>query len=212
MKEIDFLPDWYKQGRTQQKKHREFYFAMGLIVAVMAIWSVFANGRIALIMARTVSLGNARLLQSRSEAEYSVAENKYEQLKAESETLKMVEPRIVVSNVIAELTHLLDGRIVLKKIEIKTEPLEFLNKQTSVRTVSAAGAEQASPFEEDTKFKIIITGLAADATEVAGIINRLEKSGYFFQVVPDYSRNVTTGEYQASEFEISCYLANFKQS
>jgi len=212
MKEIDFLPDWYRQGRMQERKHREFYIALGLIVFIMFVWSAFANGRVAIVKARNATLQNARLIQARSEEEYSTAEKEYQQLKVKSDVLKSVGSRIVVSNILAELTYLLDGRVVLKKIEIKAEPFEYKDNQTGIRTVSTAAPGQGSSFEKSERFKIVLAGFAADATEVAEIINRLEQSDYFFQIVPGYSRNVTIGEYQASEFEISCYLANFKRN
>jgi cell division protein FtsB len=212
MKEIDFLPDWYKQGRVQQKKHREFYFALGLVMCIMAVWSIFANGRAAIVKARNTNLQSERIKQAEAEAEYSAADSEYQQLKAEAETLKSVESKITVSDVIAELTYQLGGKVVLKKIEIKGEPIKNQNNQTSVKSASAAASEQAMPFKEDKKYKIIINGFAADAAEVAEIINRLEDSKYFFQIVPVFSKNVKFREYQACEFEINCYLANYKQN
>ena len=55
MREIDFLPQWYKHGRLEQQKYREFYIALGLIVLVMVVWSVFANGRVAVVKSRNSS-------------------------------------------------------------------------------------------------------------------------------------------------------------
>jgi hypothetical protein len=212
MKEIDFLPDWYKQGRVQQKKHREFYFALGLILCVMGLWSIFANGRVAVVKAKNAGLERTKMLQGASEAEYFAADNEYQRLKSEDETLKSVESKMAVSDVLAELTNLVGPKTVLRKIEIKGEPIDNKNKQTGIRSATAGSAEQALPFKETKKFKIIINGLASGAEEVAEIINRLEGSEYFFQIVPGFSKNVKAGEYQACEFEISCYLANYKQN
>jgi hypothetical protein len=212
MKEINFLPDWYKQGRVQQQKHREFYFALGLILCVMGVWSIFANGRVAIVKAKNTSLERTKMSQAASEAEYFAADSEYQRLKSEDETLKSVESKIAVSDVLAELTNLVGPKTVLRKIEIKGEPIDNQNKQTGVRNAHAGSAEQALPFKETKKFKIIINGLATEAAEVAEIISRLEGSEYFFQIVPGFSKNVKAGEYQACEFEISCYLANYKQN
>jgi len=65
----------------------------------------------------------------------------------------------------------------------------------------------------------VISGVAADASNVAELLCRLEDSPYFQLVYPSFSRNrnIKTGtnlageNYQASEFEISCYLANYRQ-
>ncbi|MGA2915083.1 MAG: PilN domain-containing protein [Sedimentisphaerales bacterium] len=212
MKEIDFLPEWYKQGRVQQEKHREFYVAIGLIVFIMAAWGIFANGRVAAAKAKNVSLQNTRLTRTASEAEYNKVESEYEQLKAKYQMTDSIKSHIVVSNVIAELTHLLDSGVILKKLNIKAEPFPEQNKKTGITTAGTTSADEALQFAKKVKFKITLTGLAADSTQVAEIINKLEQSKYFFQIVPSFSRNTTIGQYQASEFEIVCYLANYKST
>ncbi len=83
---------------------------------------------------------------------------------------------------------------------------------------------------------MVIRGVAADASNVAALICRLEDSPYFCQVVPSFSRTAvinaagspsfrsrtkspntkgsvqeTGGKIQVSEFEISCYLANYRE-
>ena len=210
MKEIDFLPEWYKQGRVQQEKHREFYVAIGLIVFIMIAWGIFANGRVVAAKGKNITLKNTKLTRLASETEYSQVESEYEMLKAKCQTIDSIRSHIVVSNVIAELTHLLDNGVILKKLEIKAEPIPEQDKKTGVTTVGAQGSDQASIFDKKTRFRIVLTGLAADTTQVAGVINKLEQSKYFFQIVPSYSKNTTVGQYQASEFEIICYLANYK--
>lgn len=206
MKEIDFLPGWYKQGRLQQRKHREFYVALGLIVFIMAAWSIFANSRVERAKAKNVMLRNTELSQKGDEAEYNKVEREYQRLNSKYQMLESVKSRIAVSNVIAELTHLLDGGVILKKLEIKAEPISA----QGMKAVPMQSAGRLQPVGGDVKFKITITGLAADTAQVAEVIKKLEQSNYFFQVIPDFSRNTTIGEYQASEFEISCCLANYK--
>jgi hypothetical protein len=209
MKEIDFLPEWYKQGRLQQRKHRDFYIALGLIVFIMVAWSIFANGRVALVKARNTTLRNAKLIQERSETEYNQADGEYRQLKSRHKILDSVKSHIVVSNAIAELTHLLDSSIILKKLEIKAELIPEQSGKTGIKVISTAGGQSKSP-EKKVRFRITLTGLAGDAAQVAEVINKLERSDYFFQIVPGFSRNTTMGQYQASEFEITCYLANYR--
>jgi Tfp pilus assembly protein PilN len=209
MKEIDFLPEWYKKGRIEQEKHREFYIALGLIVFFMAVWSVFANGRTAIIKAKNAMLQSNELAQVRSETEYNLTEIKYQQLKTRQQALESVKSHIVVSNVIAELAHLLDGGIILKKLEIKAEPFGAQSGKTEIKVVSSAGGQTAG-FDRNVRFKITLIGLAADDAGVAEMINKLEQSDYFFQVIPGFSRNTIVGQYQASEFEVTCYLSNYR--
>jgi hypothetical protein len=70
------------------------------------------------------------------------------------------------------------------------------------------------------KFKVVINGVAADASDVAELVCRLEDSPYFCLVYPSFSRNkkmtVTKRpareDFQVTEFEIGCYLANYEES
>ena len=209
MREIDFLPQWYKHGRLEQQKHREFYIALGLIVLVMVVWSVFANGRVAAVRARNTTLQNAKLIQMRGETEYDAAQNQFYQLQSKQRILDSVKSRIVVSNVIAEMSHLLSGRIVLKKLEIKSEQLPRQNDGKNEIQVYSADSDKSKSFDNKVRFKIVMGGLAADAAEIAETINMLELSDYFFQVIPGFSRNTLIGQRQACEFELTCYLSNY---
>jgi len=63
----------------------------------------------------------------------------------------------------------------------------------------------------------VISGVAAGAGDIAELIGKLEESPYFCLVSPSFSQNrkmkVGTGEnFQVSEFEISCYLANYREN
>ena len=40
MKEIDFLPEWYRSGRQRQMRYRTQYIALGGIFAVMMVWNL----------------------------------------------------------------------------------------------------------------------------------------------------------------------------
>jgi hypothetical protein len=208
MREIDFLPDWYKHGRAQHKKHREFYIALGLIAFVMTVWSIFANGRVAVSRAKNTALQNSKLVQMQAKTEYDATQNQLRLLLSEQRMLDNVGSHIVVSNVIAEMSHLFSGRVVLKKLEIKKEPFDEQSGKTGIQVVSS-DADKSKSFSNETRFKIIFSGLAADAAEVAEMLNRIEQSDYFFQVIPSFSRNVNIGQRQVCEFEMTCYLSNY---
>ncbi|MHB0947122.1 MAG: PilN domain-containing protein [Sedimentisphaerales bacterium] len=209
MREIDFLPDWYKHGRAEQRKHREFYIAIGLIMLVMIVWSVFANGRVAAVKAKNATLQNARLIQTRGQTEYDDAQNQFEQMQAKQRMLDSVKSNMAVSNVLAEISHLLTGGVVLKKLEIKAEPLPSQDNAKSEIKIYSADSAQSKTFDNKVRFKIVISGLASDAAQVAETINMLEMSDYFFQVIPGFSRNIPVGERQMCEFELTCYLSNY---
>lgn len=209
MREIDFLPDWYKDGCVEKRKYREFYVAIGLIVFVMVVWSVFANGRVAVVKARNATLQNARFIQTQGQAEYDAAQNQFCQMQAKQRMLDSVKSNMAVSNVLAEISHLLNGRVVLKKLEIKTEPFPSQNNAKNEIQVYSADSDKSKMFDNKVRYKIVFSGLAADAAQVAETINMLEMSDYFFQVIPGFSRNASVGGRQVCEFELTCYLSNY---
>ncbi|MCD4831223.1 MAG: hypothetical protein K8R02_05360 [Anaerohalosphaeraceae bacterium] len=211
MREIDFLPQWYKHECSQNRKHREYYIAIGLILVIMVAWSIFANGRVAVVKAKNQQLQQASTIQSQSSAEYSKAQANYALVKAKVNVLESIETKMKISNVLAELTHLLGSRVVLNKFEIKTEPFKSDKKQQK-QQLRVYGQNGNTNNNRNGKFRysVIISGVAAGAAEVAQLISSLEDSDYFMQVIPGYSRNVTIAGCQGSEFEISCYLANYK--
>jgi len=43
MKEIDFLPEWYKSGRRRQVSYRTQYIALGGVFVVMMVWSLITT-------------------------------------------------------------------------------------------------------------------------------------------------------------------------
>ena len=122
--------------------------------------------------------------------------------------LEAVRSRITISNIIAELTHLLDRGIILKKLAIKTEQFTVQNEEPEIKVAYTSGQKEES--DKGIRFKVVLSGLAIDAAEVAKMVNKLEQSDYFFQVVPGYSKNTTTEQYYASEFEVTCYLSNYR--
>ena len=125
---------------------------------------------------------------------------------------------------LTEISFLVDKKIVLSKVEFKAE--KFADRQgrksTSGSSVRAGGGNFAGKEAlglGDVRFKVVISGVAADASDIAELICRFEDSPYFRLVYPSFSRNRKinpatnfTGEnYQVSEFEISCYLANYNE-
>lgn len=103
-----------------------------------------------------------------------------------------------------------------------------------VRAVRIPGNTSTNVLTGDVRFKILIGGIAADGGDVMSLVSKLEDSEYFFHVELSYSRNsrIRTGAgggnrpgearmsgqverdrsgdtMDVSEFEISCYLANY---
>ncbi len=246
MKEIDFLPEWYKSGRRRQISYRTQYVALGCVFVAMMAWSFTA--------AHTVSKANAELAQVTSRAsgaesaslEFIRLKDQVTGLQKKADILEAIDSRIDVASVLAEISFLIGKKIVLSKVEFIAK--RFAGKQDGkpnrgfvVRVAGGNLGGKGAPLLGDVRFKVMISGVAADSSEVAELICKMEDSPYFCLVYPSFSRSkkinpvgrkspggtaaasvrtfggVKAGsrfereDYRASEFEISCYLANYVQ-
>ncbi len=238
MKEIDFLPEWYKSGLRRKVSYRTQCIALGGVFVVMVVWNF--------IDAHSISKARAQFAQmSTKQAEAEGLSAKLAELKSELrglqkkvESIEEIDSKIDVASVLAEMSFLIDERIVLNKVVFDAEKIEDERRSgpspragTVVRAVRTKLNEKWKQPLGDVRFRVVIVGVAADASGVASLICKLEDSPYFCDVVPSFSRtaeiNVTSnpslrsgtknvnsgresgGKIQVSEFEISCYLANY---
>ena len=222
MKEIDFLPEWYKSGRQRQVNYRTQVIGLGGVLMIMIVWNFVA--------ANSISKAGAEVKQRKAmQAEAETASREFAEIKGEMaglqkkvKSMEEMDSKIDVACVLAEIGFLIDDNIVLGQVELDAE--RFVDKQqgkasqyTNVARVTGGGyvGKEGLPLG-DVRFKVVIRGVAANAGDIAKLICRLEESPYFCQVYPSFSRNrnmkVGTGkQFQVSEFEISCYLANYRQ-
>jgi len=224
MKEFDLLPEWYKSSRRRQISYRTQYIALGGMLAMMMVWNFVA---VRSVEKTTAEIMRARSSQTEAEGisqEFAGIKNEVTQLKKKADVLEEIDSKIDVAEVLAELSFLIDERIVLGKVEFSGEGFDGWKRAgvgaaSSVRVIRANfGNKVAQPLGE-VRFKVVISGVAADAGEVATLICRLEDSPYFCRVTPSFSQNaeVKAGTskagriFQVSKFEISCCLANYRQ-
>jgi hypothetical protein len=225
MKEIDFLPSWYKNDRRQQISYRTQYIALGAIFVAMMLCNLVATVSIS---RATKELSQEHLKAASAQdisEEFTLVKNAVTELEKKVSTLERIDSKIDVASVLGELSFLIDKKIVLSKVEIVAEKLaerqpEQPGSGSVIKTVSSNFVRKEKAPLGDVMFKVVLSGVAADASEVAELTCRLEESTYFRHVYPSFSRSVmietasgTTGEHlQVTEFEISCHLANYQQA
>lgn len=213
MKEFDFLPEWYRQKNRQKTHYREQYTAIISLVVIMLTWSFFSFSNVTRVEAQCEALENAQMAHAQNSKEFDSIEKELGRLRSKAEVLKSVDSKVNISNVFAEMSFLLDGPVVLNKIEIKKErcviDLGNAKRAPTVRVAAGSANKSKSTKKEFYRFRLTITGVAADATEVAQLLRKLEQSPYFCQVVPNFSRNRIIQKHQVSEFEIYCYIASY---
>lgn len=238
MKEIDFLPEWYKSGRRRQVSYRTQYLALGGVFVVMVVWNFVATHSISKARAQYAQISTKQAEAEGLSAKFAELKSELRELRGKMEFIEEIDSKIDVASVLAEMSFLIDERIVLNKVAFDAEKIEderwsepSPRAGTVVRAVRTKLNEKRELPLGDVRFRVVIDGVAADASGVASLICKLEDSPYFCDVVPSFSRtaeiNVTSnpslrsgtksaksgreaeGKILVSEFEISCYLANY---
>ncbi|MBM4103417.1 MAG: hypothetical protein FJ263_05105 [Planctomycetes bacterium] len=217
MTEIDFVPQWYQVSRNRKLWYQRQFLILGGIAILVAGWC-FIAGR-GLSRARA----DLRVAHSNFESEigkiqrYERLQIQYSALQKKAAVLDLIVPRSSNASVLAELSHCVGPDVVMKKLSIRSEPVDT-GQQGNMVTVaggtakqnSAAGAGKTTDQLPATQTRVVMVGYAADAQQVAVLISALEQSNYFFRVVPVYSKNEIVGRRNITEFEIQCVLADFK--
>ena len=223
MKEIDFLPEWYKSGIKRQVGYRTQVIGLGGVLVIMIVWNFVTNHSISKAKAE---VEQRKAIQADAESvsrEFAEIKSEVTALQKKVRSMEEMDSKIDVANVLAEISFLIDDNIVLSRVEFDAE--RFVDEQggKASRHAAAAGAAGRSFAGKgtlplgDVRFRVVIKGIASDASDIADLICKLEESPYFFLVYPSFSRNkkmnVGTGkDFQVSEFEIGCYLANYREN
>lgn len=250
MKEIDFLPEWYKSGKRRQVSYRTQYIAIGGVFVVMVVWSFITTHSISKAKAQHAQMAMNQAQAEKVSVKLAELENEMRVLRKNAESIEEIDSKIDVASVLAEMSFLIDERIVLRKMEFIAEKFVIVQEtKTSpgagavVRAVRAGSNNKKKLPLGNVRFKVKIAGVAAGARDVAALMCKLEDSPYFCQVVLSYSRgnaeigierassfrtktNVVEGivksrdlvreagdrgKIQVNEFEINCYLANYRE-
>ena len=217
MKEIDLLPEWYKSSKKHHNAMRVQYAALGLVLFLMILWTLLAGSSIKNARAQLTELESKRVSMEKIVRQYSELSGIVEQLRQNKITLEKVDSHLDISSTLAELSFLLDDGIIINRLAITAEKI---GKDTTKLKVSDTGGLSRSGSETlsgPVRFAVRMTGFAVNSGKVADLICRLEESLYFCKAVPLYSVNkqpkginIFTGDQtQITEFDISCFIANY---
>jgi hypothetical protein len=229
VKDIDFLPEWYKEGYRRRVHMRRQYAVLVGIVCAMISYNLIATHRIDAIAGTIDSLDNQRHVAEQIIHEYDTLNRQLSVRQAKVDLIGQVDSKFNLGAVLAELSHIISGRVALSRIEFTSEAVSGAIKEQSpvgsaVRPAGGVSGSGKSVLLGDVCLRIVLAGVAANPADVGTLACRLEESPYFTQVHPSLSRSskievptsspTPTGQakeaFQVSEFEITCYLANYE--
>ncbi len=235
MKELDFLPAWYKDEKYRQVRMRRQYVALAAVFLGMMTFNVTEIHRAGKAAAQAASLENQRVGAEAVIHEFDVLTKELDEVKTRAKLVEQMDSRVDIAALLAEMSRVIGASVVLRKLEILAEPLHQPEemepaKGSVVRLAGRATGPEKSPPLGRVKFRIVLTGVAAHTADVPDLVCRLEASPYFQQVQPSFygSVRVPSGAKVApgpqgpaptvktecvsgvTEFEIVCYLANYK--
>jgi hypothetical protein len=246
MKEIDFLPDWYRTGQKRQVNYRTQCIVLSGVFLVMMVWSLATTRSISNVKAGLAQMTTQLDEAERASAELEVIKTELNGLGSKIQSIGQIDSKIDVASVLAEISALIGEMVVLSKIEfIAEKPEQGRDTKPSTRPIAVVRVAQAQLGKKSdlplghVRFKVSIAGVASDAGDVAAFIGRLEESPYFRQVVLSFSRNGQVGnenaailrdmdvprqaedskgrfgatgeKLQVSEFQINCYVGNYRE-
>lgn len=236
MKELDFLPEWYKDAKRRQLHVRRQYIALAAIFLVMITFNVTAIHRAGTVVAEAARLENQRAGAEAIVGEFDRLTGRLNELRTRARLVEQMDPKVDVAAILAEMSHTIGDSIVLRKVEILAEPFGRTEEKNAakgsvVRLAGKAGTSDKEAALGRVKFRIVLTGVAAHPADVADLVCKLDESAYFQRVHPSFYGNAkaqmglkiaaqppdggTAAKPQESlevtEFEITCYLANYKE-
>ena len=216
MKEIDFIPEWYKANQNRRKRYHRQYILLACLLAIMMVWSFVVGEHVKRVRADVDDIqsvfekGKAKVDQG------MMLESEIALLQHQVQILEAVSPRTNISAIIAELSWLVQDNIVLSKLSLTNEALELAEKKDAmpggiVRIGSSSRQGEASAVSlAPTQTKLVLTGIASQGADAAMLISRLEESDYFQHVSPIYTKAKKIKDRDVIEFEIRMFVADYK--
>ena len=217
MKDIDFIPEWYKANQNRKRRYHRQYILLGSLLTLMMVWSFIVGQYVERVRADVEDVQTVFEKGKAKVDEGIQLQAEIASLQHQVQIVDATSPRTHISAMIAELSYLIRDNIILSKLSFNDEEIEFDNEQPStpagvvVQVGSSSRGNKTSEVSlEPKRTKVILTGIAAKPADAATLISRLEQSDYFQQVLPVYTKAKKVKEHDVTEFEIRCFVADYK--
>lgn len=215
MKEIDFIPEWYKANQNRRRRYHRQYVLMVSLLVMMMVWSFVVGEYVEQVSADVEAIQSIYDKGSLKVHEGTILEGEIAQLKYQTALVEAVAPRTDVSPILAELSWLIRGHVVLSGLSLKHEIIRESGEQSAsqagiVRVGRSSQKAETIPGMTPTRMCITLTGITEKGADAALLISQLEESEYFDHVWPVYTKAAKVKGRDVTEFEIRCYLADYQ--
>ena len=218
MKDVNLLPDWYKQKRRLKISRRSQYAALVVMMALLFVWNMVITDSYVDMTDHVLDIEKKVAASTQVDAEFDKMKQNIIKLQSQKETWKKIRRYFSVSAVIAEIGSLTDDKILIDKIEcLRYKIKESKQTQNATRTTDADDSKQMPGIGQVT-FQIAISGITETGADLARFVQNVEMSQYFNRTYPKYTKKKTVqlsdhkgrGEYNVHGFEVVCYLDNYE--
>jgi Tfp pilus assembly protein PilN len=214
MKDIDFIPAWYKEKQRRNVMYRRQYMGVVGMFALLVIVSFIAGRSLSDSRAEIETMKNTIYTARTVMAQHEHVRSQLQAIEESQSRLYRLRSKADYGAIISELSYEIPQQIVLKALTIETEPYRPENMSAVQGDMMKIAGQPVADTKSvlpslNLRHKIVIEGLASGASDVALLISALEKSNYFCHVLPGFSRSVTLDQKNRVDFQVVCYLANY---
>jgi len=209
MREIDFIPDWYRAGRQRRLNYRRQYMMLGGLCAVMLVGCLTLGVSISKGQSFLERTRDAKITYETIHQRFEKTQRQVQDLIRKKDMLDVLDPQVRLAAVMAEITHLTPPDVILSTLTIKAEAVAPASVPAGKVLLGATSPSRDTLAESRERFRVQLTGLARDAGQVSRLVANLTDSAYFRQISPGLIRNKTVEGRDCIEFEVACYLANY---
>jgi Tfp pilus assembly protein PilN len=203
MREVDFIPGWYRASRQRKRDLVIRAAFLGVLAVEMVLVSVGsyvqrAAARENLAELETSFKGQAEVITSLSQLVLRL-----EELREKRQLLSDVAGGAPVHGVLAELSRLMPEATALTRVGlVQSRRIGAAGRQQE----GDAGKDAAQPDDEGT---LEITGWAASDVHVGSLMTNLAESPLFSDVRLRYSKPVAVNDREVRTFQLTCELPQF---
>jgi len=207
VKDIDFLPHWYRQAR-HRRDLRISRVWLGMIgLCALGIWLAAGNLQMDQAQARLDHLTDQNQTIQKGLDLMAELETEQTGLLVRYELAQELSPRRSCVEILSKLAELIPPQVSLKELEVISKVVEDRAKSgdkltTLAAKISGKTSSEASPSKRRTiEMTVNIVGLAPSEMDVAILVGQLGSCRDFLQVRLEYCKASTIEQCRGYSFK-----------